>query len=96
LYFHGHTVGGTNPSLLEAMACGSVVCAHHNVFNRSILQGNGIYFENPEEVSVVMSSEISQERRLEIQNGNRQQVADHFGWDKIANEYLRLFEDAML
>ncbi len=96
LYFHGHTVGGTNPSLLEAMACGSVVCAHRNVFNRSILQGNGIYFENPEEVSEIMSFGISEERRLEIQNGNRQQVALNFGWEKIAIEYLRLFEDAML
>lgn len=96
LYFHGHTVGGTNPSLIEAMGCGAVICAHDNVFNRSILQGNGIYFETPNEVSVVMSFEISEERRLEIQNGNRQQVAVHFGWEKIANEYLRLFEDAML
>ena len=34
LYFHGHTVGGTNPSLLEAMASNSLICANNNPFNR--------------------------------------------------------------
>jgi hypothetical protein len=36
IYFHGHTVGGTNPSLLEAMASNSLVCANDNPFNRYI------------------------------------------------------------
>src|SRR6266404_1982826 len=34
LYFHGHSVGGTNPSLLEAMACQSNIAAHNNLFNK--------------------------------------------------------------
>ena len=37
LYFHGHSVGGTNPSLLEAMASNALVVAHENIFNKSIL-----------------------------------------------------------
>src|SRR5690606_7456246 len=36
LYFHGHSVGGTNPSLLEAMASDCLIVAHNNVFNKSI------------------------------------------------------------
>ena len=36
LYFHGHTVGGTNPSLLEAMASNAFICAHDNIFNKAI------------------------------------------------------------
>lgn len=44
LYFHGHTVGGTNPSLLEAMASNSLICANDNPFNRYILEDDAIYF----------------------------------------------------
>ena len=45
LYFHGHSVGGTNPSLLEAMASNALICAHRNVFNASILNDDAFYFE---------------------------------------------------
>jgi glycosyltransferase involved in cell wall biosynthesis len=44
MYFHGHSVGGTNPSLLEAMACGCSVVAHDNIFNRSVLGNDAKYF----------------------------------------------------
>ena len=43
LYFHGHSVGGTNPSLLEAMASNALICAHENIFNQSILGKNAYY-----------------------------------------------------
>jgi len=36
-YFHGHSVGGTNPSLLEAMACGAMIASHSNPFNKAVL-----------------------------------------------------------
>ena len=39
-YFHGHSVGGTNPSLLEAMAAGCFIFAHDNIFNRAVLEEN--------------------------------------------------------
>ena len=44
LYFHGHSVGGTNPSLLEAMASGALICAHDNPFNRAILGNDAFIF----------------------------------------------------
>ena len=44
-YFHGHSAGGTNPSLLEAMAASAFVCAHDNPFNRAVLGENGIFFK---------------------------------------------------
>lgn len=44
LYLHGHTVGGTNPSLIEAMAAGSPVIAHDNPFNRWVLGEGGLFF----------------------------------------------------
>lgn len=45
VYFHGHSVGGTNPALVQAMACGSAVVARDTSFNREVLADAGIYCE---------------------------------------------------
>jgi len=44
LYIHGHSAGGTNPSLLQAMAAGCAIAAHDNAFNRGILGNSALYF----------------------------------------------------
>lgn len=46
LYFHGHSVGGTNPSLLDAMAAKIPIAAHDNPFNHSVLKENALFFKN--------------------------------------------------
>lgn len=56
LYFHGHSVGGTNPSLLEAMACGCSIVAHDNIFNRSILQQDAFYFASADELNKIIAN----------------------------------------
>lgn len=43
-YVHGHTVGGTNPSLVEALGAGNAVLAHDNSFNRWVAGEGGVYF----------------------------------------------------
>lgn len=50
LYFHGHSVGGTNPSLLEAMASKSLIIAHDNIFNKSVLLNNAFYFQSSNDI----------------------------------------------
>lgn len=49
-YFHGHSVGGTNPSLLEAMACCCNIFAHNNIFNKSVLGDDALYFDTAEDL----------------------------------------------
>jgi hypothetical protein len=44
LYIHGHSAGGTNPGLLQAMAAGCAIAAHDNAFNRGILGDAAAYF----------------------------------------------------
>ena len=46
LYIHGHTVGGTNPSLVEALAAGTPVLAHDNRFNHWVAGSGAHYFKN--------------------------------------------------
>ena len=94
LYFHGHSVGGTNPSLLEAMASGALIAAHENDFNSAILKENATYFSNADAVKkIVLQTKKSDNLRL-IQN-NFDAIADEFNWNKINGEYLQLFQEKL-
>ncbi|WP_298397574.1 DUF1972 domain-containing protein [Flavobacterium sp.] len=92
LYFHGHSVGGTNPSLLEAMASQALVIAHNNDFNKGILKDNGIYFSNPTEVKNILESVKKSDNLQRVQN-NYNAIVNEFNWKKINGQYLQLFEE---
>lgn len=93
LYFHGHSVGGTNPSLLQAMADGCLIAAHYNEFNRFVLEDNGLYFQSSEEVCeiILKKEEILLESKKSL-NANIRMIESHYNWEKIAGEYQQLFE----
>ncbi|RYY39142.1 MAG: DUF1972 domain-containing protein [Chitinophagaceae bacterium] len=88
LYFHGHSVGGTNPSLLEAMGSGALVAAHRNPFNERILAADGLYFRDAREVSALMSIDFepNDERRLRHQ----QKIAMEYSWEPVIDQYEQL------
>jgi len=90
LYFHGHSVGGTNPSLLEAMACGCRIAAHDNQFNRAVLQSETDYFPNENAVIRIINtppdlSMIAQRRKINIEK-----VATIYNREKIIDGYENL------
>ncbi|GAA4338294.1 DUF1972 domain-containing protein [Flaviaesturariibacter amylovorans] len=89
LYFHGHSVGGTNPSLLEAMASGALIAAHRNPFNQSILGADGFYFSDLQEVADLMDGIVRHEHRQKTRN-NRAKIARHFNWERIVSAYDEL------
>ncbi len=88
LYIHGHTVGGTNPSLVEALGCGSPVLAHDNQFNRWVAGEGALYFDNPEncakQIHDVFSSP-SLRKSLSEESYKRQKEA--FEWRAILISY---------
>ena len=49
-YIHGHSVGGTNPSLLEAMVMNNIIVTHNNEFNKEVCGDLALYFSNAEEL----------------------------------------------
>ena len=91
LYFHGHSVGGTNPSLLEAMASNSLICAHDNIFNKSILENDAFYFKNIEQISALMDAKIKNKEN-ELVNSNKVKIKNFYSWGKIVDDYNRLFK----
>ena len=59
-YLHGHTVGGTNPSLVEAMGAGNPVIAHDNEYNRWVAQDAALYFTSAEDVDASVTALTSE------------------------------------
>jgi len=92
-YFHGHTVGGTNPSLLEAMACSSLICSHDNVFNKSILGEDAYFFNTKNDVAELLNNETNRNESW-IQN-NLNKINSIYGWTKITEQYELLFKEAL-
>jgi glycosyltransferase involved in cell wall biosynthesis len=93
VYFHGHTVGGTNPSLLEAMASNSLVCANDNPFNRYILEDDGLYFRMADDVAGI----LKQTRKMGLENqakliNNKQKLKAIYSWETIVDQYIQHFE----
>ncbi|MBL4669214.1 MAG: DUF1972 domain-containing protein [Flavobacteriales bacterium] len=90
LYFHGHSVGGTNPSLLEAMSSNALIAAHDNIFNKSILGKEALYFLDNNDVSKLFDKEIELFRK-EFTAKNIEKIQTLYTWDKIIDDYENLF-----
>jgi glycosyltransferase involved in cell wall biosynthesis len=86
LYFHGHSVGGTNPSLLEAMASKILIAAHDNAFNKAILQQDAFYFSTGEDVKKIIESYTCKKNGDQIAN-NFRKIEEQYNWDKVIDHY---------
>ncbi|ODS61643.1 MAG: hypothetical protein ABS37_14410 [Acidovorax sp. SCN 65-108] len=91
-YLHGHSVGGTNPSLLEALACGNWVIAHDNPFNREVARDAADYFATPEQLARSLDLVVGQSDAMLPQRSQRARdiVSEHYTWDGIADAYEAL------
>ena len=87
LYFHGHSVGGTNPSLLEAMASNAYIVAHDNPFNKYVLNKEAFYFKRKEDIANLVKNYIKEYRETFIRK-NRQKIKEIYNWGKVARAYL--------
>lgn len=92
-YLHGHSVGGTNPSLLEAMACSNLVIAHDNPFNRDVLGNEGLFFSSPTDLATILNRVEDGTVEIEyFRAHNLSRVRNYYQWDQIALAYLDLIQ----
>jgi glycosyltransferase involved in cell wall biosynthesis len=89
LYFHGHSVGGTNPSLLEAMNSSVCIAAHRNPFNEAVLGNDGLYFSTSLEVSTIIQNEAYTNKEKMVTN-NLKKLDDEFSREKVIAQYEKL------
>ncbi|MGB1040161.1 MAG: DUF1972 domain-containing protein [Flavobacteriales bacterium] len=90
LYFHGHSVGGTNPSLLEAMACSCNIIAHDNPFNRAVLNEDASYFKSKKDISDILISKQEKNSRAE---NNLAKIESVYSFHSVHNKLLDLFSE---
>jgi glycosyltransferase involved in cell wall biosynthesis len=95
LYFHGHTVGGTNPSLLEAMASQALIVAHDNVFNKSVLDGDALYFSSAKEITDLIEKCIDKDRYASFIQNNSEKIIRFYSWDYVTDQIEKCFSDAL-
>jgi lipopolysaccharide/colanic/teichoic acid biosynthesis glycosyltransferase/glycosyltransferase involved in cell wall biosynthesis len=95
-YFHGHSVGGTNPSLLEAMACSNLVIAHDNPFNREVLGDSGLHWLTCDDLASIVSAVDGLRVNAELRGRKASEIVrSRYQWDHIADVYLGLLKDAL-
>lgn len=91
LYLHGHSVGGTNPSLLEAMACQCNLLAHDNVFNRAVLGEHAGYFASAAALSRQLNLQVQFEANKAHIRANLEKLQTIFHPANITSRYEHLF-----
>ena len=92
LYFHGHTVGGTNPSLLEAMASNCLICAQDNIFNKSILGKDAFYFTDKVQIATFVNS-VKKNNYSHNLISSKNKISKLYSWEVIINQYLKHFKE---
>ncbi|NMG47277.1 DUF1972 domain-containing protein [Azoarcus communis] len=88
LYVHGHQVGGTNPSLVEALGAGNAVLAHDNKFNRWVAGDRACFFEGADGAAAAFDRLLDNDASLsEMRQFSRARHAEMFTWEQILGEY---------
>lgn len=89
-YCHGHSVGGTNPSLVESLWCGNAVLAHRNPYNAWTAGLEQFYFTDTDEcermIERILIDDIAVAR---ASRAARLRAADDFNWDDVLAAYER-------
>ncbi len=93
-YLHGHSVGGTNPTLLRAMGAAAPVLAFDVTFNREVLDDTGLFFDSAEALGRLIDDQEGDPDRI-AERGRRGQAraAELYDWDDVALGYEQLCAD---
>lgn len=90
-YIHGHRVGGTNPSLVEALGAKSAVVAHDNRFNRWVAGSGAVYFDSVDSCERVLQSVIEDSSLVErLKEESWRRFNSEFTWDHVLGQYEEL------
>jgi glycosyltransferase involved in cell wall biosynthesis len=96
-YVHGHSVGGTNPALLEAMSMKNLVIAHDNEFNREVGGQTLLYFRDAGDLAAKIDEiENKPDSFASLKEAAYSWVSSHYSWGDIVQEYDKLFRGLCL
>ena len=93
-YFHGHTVGGTNPSLIEALGSTDLNLLVDVGFNREVAQNCALYWSREVNSLATLINQVDEMPANEITSFGKKakkRVADEYTWEKICIMYEKVF-----
>lgn len=90
IYLHGHSAGGTNPSLVEAMYLGLPILAFDVSYNKYTTHNKARYFKTPEALIEILQN-LTQDQLKRMANDMKEIALSIYTWDKISTEYSKLF-----
>jgi glycosyltransferase involved in cell wall biosynthesis len=94
---HGHSVGGTNPALLEAMSMKNLIIAHDNEFNREVGGQTMLYFKDASELAArIEEIEHKPDSFTHLKEAAYSRVLSNYSWEDIVQEYNKLFQGLCL
>ena len=87
-------MGGTNPSLLEAMASGCFILAHDNIFNRAVLGENALYYGSTDAVTEMLDGidQAVSAHKKEYTERNLEVIRRDYSWEKLVDEHEEYFK----
>lgn len=94
-YIHGHSVGGTNPSLLRAMGAGAPVLAYDVEFNREVTAGQAWFWADADQLTAILTSISRGEGDAQLQaysEAGRQRIATTYQWEDVTDRYETLIQ----
>ena len=91
-YLHGHSVGGTNPALLEAMAAKALILAHNNKFNKSVIEENAFYILNSNELATLLNDNTILNQKKEFVRRNLIKIDKIYRWSVVIDQYETYLE----
>ncbi|RWZ88334.1 MAG: DUF1972 domain-containing protein [Hydrotalea sp. AMD] len=96
-YIHGHEFGGTNPTLLKALAYGCTVLALDTVFSREVLvdENYGLYFTKGKGSLLHLIENIEKDLNKVhlLRERARERILQNYSWNKIVNQYYNLLHE---
>jgi glycosyltransferase involved in cell wall biosynthesis len=91
IYLHGHSAGGTNPSLVEAMSLSLPIFAFDVIYNRETTFNCANYFKDEEELIELIKT--ATEKDLKLLGGEMGKIArENYTWEKVSQQYQEVFE----
>ena len=95
VYVHGHSVGGTNPSLLQALGSGAPVLAYDAVFNREVIGDTaGLYYSDSRSLVDQLDLMLNSQDLSDVLAESAQaRIAERYQWDEVCDRYLEVLSD---
>ena len=94
-YIHGHSVGGTNPSLLRAMGAGAPVLGYDVEFNREVTAEQAYFWSDADALTVIFDAIAAGSENAtlaEYTRKGRERIAAVYQWDTVTDQYEALIQ----